>query len=91
MNGSGISEDKTMQKTQPITASKIKATPKELILFVNGKQIRMPWKRCSPKLAAATIQQRLDAQLSPGGYGIHWPMLDEDLSINGLFRGVLSG
>jgi hypothetical protein len=28
----------------------------------------------------------LAAELSPGGYGIHWPLLDEDLSISGLLR-----
>jgi hypothetical protein len=67
-------------------ASKIEATPEELILFVSGKKVRIPWKKCSPKLAAATVAQRVNAQLSPGGYGIHWPMLDEDLSINGLLR-----
>jgi hypothetical protein len=75
-----------MRKTPPITASKIKATPRELILFVSGKKVRIPWGKCSSKLAAATADQRLNAQLSPGGYGIHWPMLDEDLSISGLIR-----
>nr|WP_253276482.1 DUF2442 domain-containing protein [Synechococcus sp. PCC 6312] len=25
-------------------------------------------------------------QVSPAGYGIHWPLIDEDLSINGLLR-----
>ena len=75
-----------MPKTRQITTSKIEATPEELILFVSGKQVRIPWEKCSSKLAAATVEQRVNAQLSPGGYGIHWPMLDEDLSINGLLR-----
>jgi hypothetical protein len=34
--------------------------------------------------AAITIEQRRRAELSPGGYGIHWPLLDEDISIGGL-------
>ncbi|MBX7175313.1 MAG: DUF2442 domain-containing protein [Saprospiraceae bacterium] len=31
----------------------------------------------------ASDADRRDYQLSPSGYGIHWPKLDEDLSING--------
>jgi Protein of unknown function (DUF2442) len=38
------------------------------------------------RLAAATEQERLAAELSPGGYGIHWPLIDEDLSVNGLLK-----
>ena len=26
------------------------------------------------------------ATSAPGGYGIHWPLLDEDLSVSGLLR-----
>jgi hypothetical protein len=84
--GLRIAEKEAMRKNQPSTASRIEATPNELVLFVRGKQVRIPWEKCSPKLAAATVEQRINAQLSPGGYGIHWPMLDEDLSINGLLR-----
>ncbi|MGC8712040.1 MAG: DUF2442 domain-containing protein [Leptodesmis sp.] len=25
-------------------------------------------------------------RIASSGYGVHWPMLDEDLSINGLLR-----
>ncbi len=31
---------------------------------------------------AVIAQER--AELSPGGYGIHWALLDEDLSLGGL-------
>ena len=37
-------------------------------------------------MASATQLQRSTAELSPGGYGIHWPLLDEDLSVGGLLR-----
>jgi len=36
---------------------------------------------------AATQQQRADWELAGGGYGIHWPLIDEDLSVEGLLRG----
>jgi hypothetical protein len=37
-----------------------------------------------PRLAAATNEQRSNIELSP--MGIHWPDIDEDLSISGLVR-----
>lgn len=36
-----------------------------------------------PKLAAANQKQLKNFKISPSGYGIHWPDLDEDLSIYG--------
>ena len=36
------------------------------------------------RLAAATDAQRADWRLIGGGVGIHWPQLDEDLSVRGL-------
>ena len=38
----------------------------------------------STGLAAATPEQRANCEISPAGYGILWPDLDEDLSIDGL-------
>ena len=37
-----------------------------------------------PRLREATPEQREDLRLIGGGIGIHWPQLDEDLSIRGL-------
>jgi hypothetical protein len=39
-----------------------------------------------PPLRAATPGQRNDIELSP--YGVHWPDLDEDLSIEGMLKGL---
>ena len=75
-----------MQATEPITATGIELTPQALILLLGERRLRVPWERCSPRLAAASEPERLLAELSPGGYGIHWPLIDEDLSVNGLFK-----
>jgi len=75
-----------MQKTEPITATAIETTRESLVLVLADRRVRIPWERCSKKLASATKLQRSTAELSPGGYGIHWPLLDEDLSISGLLR-----
>ena len=75
-----------MQKTEPITATAIETTRDALILVLADRRVRIAWESCSKKLASATKLQRSTAELSPGGYGIHWPLLDEDLSIGGLVR-----
>lgn len=75
-----------MQVTEPITATSMETTREGLSLFVGNRTVRIPWGKCSKKLASATEQERLNAELSPGGYGIHWPLIDEDLSVNGLLR-----
>lgn len=41
-----------------------------------------------PRLANATPLQRSRWQVAGGGYGIHWPDIDEDLSTEGLLRGA---
>jgi len=73
-----------MRATEPATAKAIKTTDRELVIVLPDSEVRIPWRRCSPRLAAATADQRRKAILSPGGYGIHWPLLDEDLSVEGL-------
>ena len=75
-----------MQATEPITATGIELTKDELVVVLRERRVRIPWAKCSKRLAAATEQERLDAELSPGGCGIHWPLIDEDLSVNGLLR-----
>ena len=41
-----------------------------------------------PRLLHATQSQRDNWEPSGGGYGIHWPEIDEDLSTEGLLRGA---
>jgi hypothetical protein len=70
-----------------MTASDVQTGEDALVIVLADRQVRIPWAQCSPRLAAATAEQRRSAELSPGGYGVHWPALDEDLSITGLLRG----
>jgi hypothetical protein len=72
--------------TEVLTAIGIETTADELVIRLADRETRIPWTRCSPVLAAASVEERRRAELSPGGYGIHWPMLDEDLTIGGLVR-----
>ncbi|HLB49759.1 MAG TPA: DUF2442 domain-containing protein [Anaerolineales bacterium] len=44
-----------------------------------------------PRLQHATAQERSNCRLIGNGEGIHWPDLDEDVSVDGLLRGKASG
>jgi hypothetical protein len=57
-----------------------------LLLQVDGQAYRIRWADCSPRLAHATPAQRRQLEVSPSGYGLHWPEIDEDLAITPLLR-----
>ena len=57
-----------------------------LILVVDGQTIKLKLTDISDKLAKASEKERKEYKISPSGYGIHWKLLDEDLSINGMLR-----
>jgi hypothetical protein len=40
-----------------------------------------------PRLKNARQEDRLAWEPAAAGYGIHWPLIDEDLSVEGLLRG----
>jgi hypothetical protein len=52
----------------------------------DGRSISVPigWY---PRLAHGTPVERANWRISGAGYGIHWPDLDEDLSVEGLILG----
>ena len=75
-----------MQATETILAKSIETTASELIIRLGDREVRIPWEKCSERLAKASADQRRLAELSPGGYGIHWPLIDEDLTIGGLVK-----
>ena len=55
--------------------------------LMDGRSIVVPiaWY---PRLLSATPSQRRRWEVAGGGYGIHWPDIDEDLSTEGLLRGA---
>ncbi|MBN1805111.1 MAG: DUF2442 domain-containing protein [Sedimentisphaerales bacterium] len=55
-----------------------------LILKVDGKEYNFPLVGISARLASASPKEREKYEISASGYGIHWPLIDEDLSIDGL-------
>ena len=61
----------------------------DLITFhlVDGRVISVPlaW---SWRLSDATPAQRNNYEIIGDGQGVHWPDIDEDLSVEGMFNGV---
>src|SRR5687767_4863740 len=55
--------------------------------LMDGRAISVPlaWY---PRLLHASPAQRQNWQVAGAGYGIHWPDVDEDLSVEGLLRGA---
>ena len=55
--------------------------------LADGRTITVPlaW---FPRLLHASPEQRQNWQIAGGGFGIHWPDVDEDLSAQGLLRGA---
>jgi len=57
-----------------------------LLLRVDRKDYRIDLRPYSKKLATAGETTKMNFEISPSGYGIHWPDLDEDLSIDGMIK-----
>lgn len=55
-----------------------------LRLGVDGQILLIAWRDCSASLAAATRIEQESIEIAPSGYGLHWPLLDEDLAIGPL-------
>ena len=55
--------------------------------LLDGRRISVPlaW---SWRLSEATPEQRQNFQVIGEGEGIHWPDIDEDISVEGMLRGV---
>lgn len=58
-----------------------------IVDLMDGRTISAPlaWY---PRLLNASGEQRSMWETCAGGYGIHWPEIDEDLSTEGLLRGA---
>ena len=86
MSTSPLPSDLTEARAQTVTV-----TADTLVVdLVDGRTISVPvaWY---PRLAHGTSAERAHWRFIGEGEGIHWPDLDEDLSIEGLLAGRRSG
>ncbi|HLQ26664.1 MAG TPA: DUF2442 domain-containing protein [Acidiferrobacterales bacterium] len=69
-------------------AQDIQFTDDDLIVsLVDGRKVTVPliW---FPRLSNATKEQLENYEILGDGEGIHWPDIDEDISVEGLLRGT---
>ena len=72
-----------VEDAQPLTAE---CDDRRLtVALADGRVLQTPlwWY---PRLLAATVEQRARVELSP--LGIHWPEIDEDISVASMLRGA---
>ena len=58
----------------------------QMIIDIDGNELKIPLDKLSQRLQASNDIERAMYKISPSGYGIHWPLIDEDLSIKGILR-----
>lgn len=74
---------------EPVAAH-VKVTSESLVVELrDGRVLSVPlvWY---PRLAAATLAERRRWELIGPGIGIHWPLIDEDVSVDALLAGERS-
>ena len=64
----------------------IRFSENQMSLKVDRQDYTWDLRTVSERLAKARDFELEKFQISPSGYGIHWPLLDEDLSIDGLLK-----
>ena len=55
-----------------------------MILTIDGEQRKVRVEDISKALIRASEKERSTFEISPSGYGIHWPLIDEDIAVDGL-------
>lgn len=77
----------TAANVEPLIRS-VEVTEDEITAHLSdGRTISVPlaW---SWRLSAATPEQRRNFRLIGAGQGIHWPDVDEDISVHGMLFGI---
>lgn len=58
----------------------------KMILSVDEREIVIDIADVSNKLLLASDIERSVYKISASGYGVHWPLIDEDISVNELVK-----
>jgi hypothetical protein len=77
----------TATQSEPRIAS-VKVTRKAIVAHLaDGRTVSVPLE-WSWRLSDATPKQRARWEIIADGQGIHWPDVDEDISLEGMLRGI---
>ena len=89
--GHGMSTSSQASEISEARAQRVVLTDDSLVVeLVDGRTVSVPiaWY---PRLSHANQAERTQWRLIGEGEGIHWPSLDEDISVDGLLAGRRSG
>ena len=89
--GHGMSTSSQASEISDARAQRVVLTDDSLVVeLVDGRTVSVPiaWY---PRLSHASQAERTNWRLIGEGEGIHWPSLDEDVSVDGLLAGRRSG
>ena len=80
-----------MHSSEPRAGERIKAVRIDddtlAVDLAGGRAVSVPlaWY---PRLLHASPEQRANFAISAAGFGIHWPDIDEDVSVHGMLAGA---
>ncbi len=78
-----FSEEKTnMKKFHNVKNLKFEGD--QLIIEIDGEENKYSLNSISPTLSNASETEKMTYEISPSGYGLYWPLIDEDISVDGL-------
>lgn len=86
MSTSPLQSERAEARAQRVSVTEDTLT----VELVDGRTVTVPvtWY---PRLAHGSVAERANWRLIGEGEGVHWPDLDEDISIEGLLAGRHSG
>jgi hypothetical protein len=84
MTTSSLATETAMAKSARVTARAL------IVELQDGRTVSAPLQ-WYPRLAHGSPSERQQWELIGPGVGIHWPAVDEDISVDGLLQGLPSG
>ena len=79
--------EQVFQKVEAMkSAFDIRFDAENMYFMYKGKLLCLKIKDASQRLFKASDEERNEFKISPSGYGVHWPKIDEDLSFAGLAK-----
>ena len=80
----------TIETVAPLVTSVATTDDTLTVDLADGRSVSVPlaWY---PRLLHASAGERTDWRLVAGGEGVHWPQLDEDVSVAAIMAGKPSG
>ncbi len=82
----GLNTLQILKMEQLNNIESIQFTTDTLLIEIDHIVHQLDLKVISNKLLNATEAERNNYTISPANYGIHWPMIDEDISLSFLLK-----